>query len=126
MEHARRTVALVSRSGGERSEHSLAAVMLNVAVAAALVFVLVSPYYLLGHIFLPRLRRCEYGYEDFQILPHPEAWLSYLVSPVVAGVLTYALIRICGWKRLWPVAFLVPIAVAVELGLYTGGANCGD
>jgi len=90
------------------------------------VFVLVAPYYVLGHIYLPRLRRCEYGYEDFAILPHWEAWSSYLVSPVLAGLLTYALIRINGWRRLWPFALVVPVVAVVGLLVYTGGANCGD
>ena len=113
-------------SNSDHSERSLAALLLSIVLVAALVFIVAAPYYLLGHIFLPRLRRCEYGYEDFEILPHPEAWSSYLVSPVLAGVLTYALIRKSRWNRLWPVALVVPVVLVVGLGVYTGDANCGD
>ena len=112
--------------GCEQSARSGVTALVGVLVAAGLLFALIAPYYLLGHIYLPRLRRCEYGYEDFAILPHWEAWSSYLVSPVLAGILTYALLRLTGWNRLWPLAIVVPVAAVVGLGFYTGGANCGD
>lgn len=96
------------------------------AAGFALGVVVIVPYYLLGHIFLPRLRRCEYGYDDFTILPHWEAWSSYVISPVLAGLLAFALFWLVGQKRLWPLALLVVLLTLGGLAIYTGGANCPD
>ena len=97
-------------------------------MAVALVVVVVTPFYLVDHVYLPRLRRCEYGYTDFSLIDNTEAWWSYLVAPVAAALLAFVLVRLTSRKWMWSAVAAVGVLVVMVTGLalVTGGTNCGD